>query len=453
MTQEPQASAARDLKSLISRHHYLAVVVFILLAKSLFWVWGMAVAQYFPLEPLRYFQGGHHYQIDPRISEHRVDFLNIWIYEDAEWYLSIAERGYPNTAQIMQAAEAQQARRGYPYTFAPGDPVARSRKYTEWDANAKYAFFPLYPLSIALFHLVLPLHLAAFLGGNVISGLAFLALYALVFTYFDDKALAFRTLALLVFYPFAAFYQAYFSEGLFLLIAVLSFYLLKKNHVALAVLCGALLALTRPTGVAILVPLLVLAVKQGLPAQTRIAKRAQKLKRQATIQLSAIDWTRFRWVCLTPLGIIPYLLYNYLQTGHWNYFVLVERRWGFEGSAFLGNFLNNVFVTGVNFFKLKFLSDHNCQFDYLMMLTVLLLLFLSYKRLPLELWAFSALQWCIPLVVKDLMSFSRYMSISFPLFLYLAGVKRRAVFWVLLACFAAGALLVEGRMVTWHWVG
>jgi hypothetical protein len=294
---------------------------------------------------------------------------------------------------------------------------------------------------------------AAFVATNAISALAFLMLYALTFAYFSDKGLAFRSLVLLVFYPFSVFYQAYYSEGLFLLLAVLSFYCLKKGRVSLSVLCGALLALTRPTGVAILVPLLVLAVKQGLPAPTRAARRAEKLKRQTTVQLGAIDWSRFRAVCLTPLGLAPLLLFDYFNTGHWNYFALAQRRWGFEGSAFLGNFLNNTLVAGSHFFRLKLLSDHDCQVDYTMMLISLAVIVLSYKRLPLELWTFSALQWLVPLLLKDLMSFSRFVSISFPLFIYLAGIRRRFVFWALLGCFLAGSLLIDGRMVTWHWVG
>ncbi len=444
---------ASRLKSLISQHHYLSVFLFILLAKILFWTWSLAVSHWFPLSPLQYFSGGHHYEIDPRIAEHRIDFLSLWIYADADWYLSIAGQGYPNTDEMKQAAADRAARTGYPYRFAPGDPVAKYRRYTEWDNDAKYAFFPLYPSSIALFLLILPLHAAAFVATNAISALAFLMLYALTFAYFSDKGLAFRSVALLVFYPFSVFYQAYYSEGLFLLLAVLSFYFLKKGRLGLSVLCGALLALTRPTGVAIVVPLLVLAVKQGLPVETRAAKRAEKLKRRRTVRMGEIDWSRFRVVCLTPLGIVPFLLLNYFNTGHWDHFVLSQRRWGNEGSAFLGNFMDNILVQGSKFFSLKLLSDHNCQVDYAIMLISLAVVVLSYKRLPLELWTFSALQWLVPLLLKDLMSFSRFMSISFPLFIYLAGIRRRLVFWALAGCFLAGSLLTDGRMVTWHWIG
>jgi len=446
-------SGASRLRSLVSRHHYLSVFVFILLTKAFFWTWSLAVAHRFPVPPETYFRGGHHYGIDPRIAEHRVDFLSLWIYADAEWYLSIAERGYPNTDRMQKDAAAHAARIGFPYTFAPGDPVAKYRKYTEWDSDAKYAFFPLYPLSIAMVRLVLPLHLAAFAATNAISGLAFLAVYALAFTYFSDKGLAFRSLALLVSYPFSAFYQAYYSEGLFLLLAALSFYCLKKGRTSLSVLCGALLALARATGVAILVPLLVLAVKQGLPAETRAVKRAQKLKGKTAVRIGAMDWSSARMVCLTPLGLGPFLLFNYFNTGHWNYFALAQRKWGYEGGAFLDNFLHNIFVAGSNFFRLKLLSDHDCQVDYAMMLLSLAVVVLSYKRLPLELWSFSALQWLMPLLLKDLMSFSRHLSISFPLFIFLAGIRRQFVFWVLLGCFVAGSLLIDGMMVTWHWVG
>ena len=446
---------ARRIKGLISEHHYLSVFLFILAVKILVWGYSWGVSQRVPVTRLLYFSAGHHYQMDPRITEGRVDFLSIWIYSDAEWYLSIAANGYPNTDQMEKAAAEHNALKGYPYHFARGDPAATYRKYTEWDKDAKYAFFPLYPLSIAALYSILPLHVAAFVATNTISALAFLALYALTLAYFSDKGLAFRCLLLLMFYPFSVFYQAYFTEGLFLLLAVLSFYFLKKGRVGLSVLCGALLALTRPTGVVIVVPLLVLAIKQGLPAPNRAAKRAEKLRGQTGIPISAIDWSRSRIACLASLGLVPYLAFNYFQTGHWNYFALAQKRWGFEGSAFLGNFLNNTVVAGSNFFRLTFLTgDHDCQVDYLAMVLTLAVLVLSFKRLPLELWTFSALQWLVPLLLKDLMSFSRYMSISFPLFIYLAlAVKRKWVFGVMLGLSIAAFMVIDGRMVTWHWVG
>jgi hypothetical protein len=447
-------NGAGRLRALISRYHYLAVVLFILLAKTLFWTWSLAVAHRFPLSPLKYFHGGHHYGIDPRITEHRVDFLTIWIYSDAEWYLSIAERGYPDTDEMKKAAAAEAAGTGFPYTFARGDPAARFQKYTEWNNDAKYAFFPLYPLSIALFRLFLPLHLAAFVATNAISGLAFLMLYALTFTYFSDQALAFRSLVLLIFYPFSVFYQAYYSEGLFLLLAVLSLYFLKKGRLGLSVLCGVLLTLARPVGLVIAIPLLILAIKQSAPAETRASRRAEKLGRQSKRSLiGPIDWGKCRMVCLVPFGLLPLFLLDYFKTGHWNYFAIAQHRWGFEGSAFLENFLHCVFVAGSNFFRLKFLSDHDCQVDYIAMVVFLALLIWSYRRLPLELWSFGVLLWLVPLLLKDLMSFSRYMSVVFPVFISLARIKRMWVFGILLGCFLAGSLVIDGRMVTWRWVG
>jgi len=66
------------LKNLICQHHYWFVLAFILLVKLLFWTWSLAVSHWFPLTPLTYFATGHHYQVDPRITEHRVDFFTLW---------------------------------------------------------------------------------------------------------------------------------------------------------------------------------------------------------------------------------------------------------------------------------------------------------------------------------------------------------------------------------------
>jgi hypothetical protein len=440
------------LTGAVARHHYWSVLAFVFLAKLLFWSWSLAVAYRVPLTTAVYFAGGHHYQIDPRIAEHRVDFFSIWIYCDAEWYLSIAEHGYPNTAAMDKAAIARQAMNGFPYEFAPADPAQKYRRYTEWDADAKYAFFPLYPLMIALFHLLLPLHVAAFVVTNLIGTLAFLSLYALVFEYFGDKALAFRTLALLVFYPFSVFYQAYYAEGLFLLLAVLSFYFLKKGRPGLSALSGALLASTKPVGVFIMLPLLILAIEQSTPAAGRAARRAVKLNRK-TARLGPIDWRRCRTVCLVPLGLVPHALFNYWNTGYWDYFSRAQARWGNHPTAFLENLLTNVFLTGSRLFSLRFFGDHESIMDWTAMMVFLALILLSYKRLPWELWSFSLVFWLVLMISKDLQSSARYTSLFFPVFLYLAQIRRRLVFGALWACFLAGSLFIDARMVTWRWVG
>jgi hypothetical protein len=445
------ARALACARSLVSRHHLLSVLLFILFVKLLYWSCALVVAHRVPLIPARYFWSGHHYQIEPRITQRRVDFLSLWIYEDSEWYLSIAERGYPNTQEIKQAALAKRARTGYPYPLVPGSTLARVAKYTEWDADAKYAFFPLYPLVIAAFHLFLPLHLAAFVATNLISALAFLALYGLALEYVPDKGLAFRSLLLLAFYPFSVFYQAYFTEGLLLLLAVSSLYFLKKKRLGLSVLCGALLCMTKAIGVVIAIPLVILAIKQSPRVEGRAVRRAKQLGRRT--KTMRIDWRACTIAALTPLGLAPFMLLNYFKTGHWNYFALAEHRWGYETSNLLENALTNIFVTGSKFFDMKWLTDHDSRIDYAALIFFLAIIVLSYKRLPLELWSFSLLLWLVPVVTKDLMSFSRYMSVSFPSFMYLAGIRRKLVFGILAVGFLIGSLVIDGMMTTWRWIG
>ncbi|MBN2386301.1 MAG: glycosyltransferase family 39 protein [Anaerolineales bacterium] len=130
------------------------------------------------------------------------------------------------------------------------------RGYTAFDT----ALFtpPLYPL---LMHLAA----AVLTGGNtlaaglLVSGLAFLgcliAAYNLARFEFQNDPAALRSVLYLACFPTAFFLAAAYSESLFLLLAILCLHALRRQKWALAGLWGGLAALTRITGLFLVVPL------------------------------------------------------------------------------------------------------------------------------------------------------------------------------------------------------
>ncbi len=123
-----------------------------------------------------------------------------------------------------------------------------------YDAAWRTAFFPLYPLLEAVLAPILhkPYYAGLFISNLATLGL-FTVLYRLVYEEFDAER-ANRTVLYLAVFPTAFFLSAAYNEALFLLLAVSSFYCIRRGNWWLAGVCGLLASLTRSAGVFLLVP-------------------------------------------------------------------------------------------------------------------------------------------------------------------------------------------------------
>ena len=147
--------------------------------------------------------------------------LNPWAHWDGVWYIKIARAGYA-------------------------------------DADGSTAFFPLFPLLLR--------YLGALFGDNLVvtgivlsllcfAGSAWL-LYKLVARDFDDRV-ATRSVVYLSLFPTSFFLQAVYTESLFLLLSLACFFWAREGRWRLAGLAGLFAALTRSTGVLLVVPIAV----------------------------------------------------------------------------------------------------------------------------------------------------------------------------------------------------
>lgn len=153
---------------------------------------------------------------------------------DSGWYLEVAINGY-----------------------APGP-------YTS-DQAMNWVFFPLYPALIAAFNAI---YNAPLFWALLISNCSFFAaLYYLLklaklqnFSATQSRSLIWLT----AFFPCSYFFSLAFTESIFFLLTVLSFYKFKQEKFLHASLCFALATLCRPTGL-LLLPAFFLAFYQQNP--------------------------------------------------------------------------------------------------------------------------------------------------------------------------------------------
>ena len=133
--------------------------------------------------------------------------------------------------------------------------------------NFDFAFFPLYPFLISIFSFLNPLYV-----GILISSASFLtALYFLVkLVKFDYSSnVAFWTIFFACFFPLSFFNHSVYSDSLFFLLGVLSFYYARKASWVWAGFFAALASMTRLSGI-VLVPALV--VEWYLQNKTNVVK-------------------------------------------------------------------------------------------------------------------------------------------------------------------------------------
>lgn len=321
------------------------------------------------------------------------DIFKIWCQWDARWYVWLAENGYIN------------------YQHFQG-----------------IVYFPLYPWLIRFFSFVIPdLVMAAMVIANAASFAALLVFYALCrFEFAKDKAVV--SLGALLLFPTAFFFYAPYTEGLFLLFAIGSFYTARRENWAAAGLLAGLATLTRMTGLCLLPALIVEYVLQRKEGRPR------------------------RWFDLLPLLAIPaayggYLWLNYAATGNAFEYVKVYstiwyRRltWPWVG---IGRLLGALSGYRTNPLSIVVPATE--------LVAVVVFLAAAVRSLRFHRLSYGVLMGCMALLaISNSVIFStpRYLLVAFPLFFVGPEMKfKRPV----AAIMVAGLVVLTVRFVTQRW--
>lgn len=355
-----------------------------------------------------YVKNAHHFEADVRVQGHNFSLINALAQFDAQWYLKIAGTGYPDSPKVTEMTNKN---------IMDG---------------LSYAFFPLYPILISLVHAVIPdLDFAAFILSLLLLSVNFVSLWYCVTKIYSEKTAA-RTVTLLFLFPFSVFFRSYFSEGLFLLLLVWYSYFLVFRKWNAVFLLQSLLAVTRPTGL-FLYPISLFFIWKDLKKQTVSIAHA--------LQLFLLS--------LFPFAV--WILYNHVHTGNPLYWYFMQSAW-YRSSGLINTVTSNI-VHIMSFPVLAFHSFHSSKVDVLIFLYCGIILYLSRKKLKTELWLISFTFWFFPLLSKDLLSFSRYQTVSFPLFVYLAQALSRRWYFILCTVCIILLLLTGLYFVNWWWVG
>lgn len=269
--------------------------------------------------------------------------------------------------------------------------------YTE---KFQYAFFPLYPLAIkALNQLTQNYLAAAILISVTTSFLGLHLLYRLVAIDFNKK-IAEKVILTLLFFPTAFFFLTAYSEGLFFLLSMATFYFLRQNKLFLATLMAVLASATRPVGLAVVAGLLIeIWTRRG--------------------------FNRKNWYFIfAPLGFVIYCIFLYRQTGDPFYFITAEGHWqrllAVPGVGFWETLRQ---ISSVGFVT----SNFNLVLDLIFAIFGVGFAIRSFRFLPPSLTSYSLFSIAIPLFTPTLSSMPRFLLPVFPIFILMALIKNRYV--------------------------
>jgi hypothetical protein len=347
--------------------------------------------------------------------------MNLWSHWDGEHYVALAAGGY------LQP----------PYNVSP-------------------AFFPLYPLLVRSFAELFggPLSLPALSVWGVLLSLlalpfAFYFVYKIAESGWGERTARTAVLSLALF-PTSFFFNAVYTESLFLALSAGSIWALRvRRDLLLACALAAFATATRNVGVFLLVPL-------------------------------AYEWLRnareYRWrvayLALAPSGLLAYAAYLWWRFGDPFLFYTEQSHWGREATGPLDSLLSALSRGGESLgllFSPRLWADPSPgrvadalgaainAYNLVFLGLALALLVAGLRVMPPDFSAYAFLLILPPTLFGaaqiPLMGLPRYVLVAFPLFIVLGVLlegRRLLGLWLTLS--AVFSLLLCALFVTWRFV-
>lgn len=334
----------------------ISILCLIIIWKVLLFLVGVASFEAIPLYSRHLLGGGIDYYLTQL-------YIFPWANFDGEHFISLAQFGY--------------------------------QEYTQ-------AFFPLYPMimSLVMYYPGETLPLLA-KTGLVITTVSFIL--ALVFFYKLLKLdysgnFALGVIFLLLVFPTSFYFNAVYSESLFLLLILGSFFFFRTQRFFWAFIFGFLACLTRVFGILIFISFLIDIFVYKIPIKKSF------------------------WIFLIPLGLLSYMIYLYLSVGDPFAFYNLQVIVGEQHQRGIVLFPQIIF----RYLKILTTADLSPLFTTIILefavgLVFFILPIIGYfKKIRLSYLFFAFFGCLIPTIQGSFSSLPRYVLVLFPSFIILA---------------------------------
>jgi hypothetical protein len=293
------------------------------------------------------------------------------------------------------------------------------------------AFFPLFPFLIRILGALTGNHLIA---GLLISNACFffglLFLYKLIEHEFDRVA-ARRAIFYVSIFPTAVFFSAVYTEALFFMLTVASFYYMRQRKWWLAGAIGFFAALTRVEGVLLIVPFLV--------------------EWYATHREAALaSWRTLIAGALIPAGVFVYMAYLWILRGDAMAFSHVQAHWNRHLSPPWVAFGNSIGQM-IHATQAQTVANQGLELGFTLLM-VLVLAF-GWRQLRPSYIAYMGLSVLVPMSTSSLMSMPRFALVLFPMFAIMARWGDKPWINSAIVAFSLPLLgLFTVLFADWYWV-
>ncbi len=330
--------------------------------------------------------------------------------------------------------------------------------------HLQQAFFPFYPKLINFFQ--------GIFGGYILSGIIISSVSFLFFLFLlselmrqsgEEKQVIRKTLFYYALFPTAFYFVSVYTESIFMLLVIASFYLADKKKWLLAGLTAGLASYTRVIGV-FLVPALIyeyyeIEAKRDMKTRFDAAKSALQKR---------LSWAYLKYLAKTRLphiknigsiltGVWGFVVYGlYLHKTKDNFFYFIEAQSGFTAGRQV-NKVVLIYQVLWRYLKMIITVDITSYTYFIvwyeLIITLIFIFLLLYAWLRTKIsrsWIiFSAFAFVLPTLTGTFTSMPRYVLACFPCFISLAKLKLpKYVYWIsLVMLFLSSVLFVRGYWI------
>ncbi|MEK6977867.1 MAG: hypothetical protein AABX40_05630 [Candidatus Hydrothermarchaeota archaeon] len=320
-------------------------------------------------------------------------FLTVWANWDGGWYLPIVTEGY---------------------------------------SGAYFSFFPLYPLMTGAVNYVIG---NPVLSGMIVSNASFLISLIFLNKFITEefgRSIASKAILYLSIFPTALFFNSVYSESTYLMFLILGFYYAKRGNWLYSGIFGFFCSLTRLAGVSLSIPVLYLYVKKRDRGSNFVSKD-------------------LLYISLIPLGLVTYLLYQYIATGNPLQFIDIYKNRGYLVSL--------PYVSIKNAVGLVLIGTKPVQTKVYLTLELLFtaffffMLILALKHLEFSYPLLMITQILFPLSSSSLEGMKRFILVIFPMYIILAKIGQNKNYDLIITLSSLGMLVLYTVLfVNWYWV-
>jgi Gpi18-like mannosyltransferase len=232
-----------------------------------------------------------------------------------------------------------------------------------------------------------------FIFSIILSLILFIFFYRFSVIILDDMEQAFWATLLLIVFPYHFYYSMLYTESLFLVLLLLSFYAIEKEYWIVFIISSSLLVITRAQGIVMGLPLFIYLL--------------EKTKKEDI--LSSPTFFKTSLFSFMLIVYIAYGIYLKHMTGEYFAFTVAGKGWGRPLSF---NPIGGLFTE--DFWRAYVLSAYSIIF--------IIIAILSYKKVKVGFLLVMIFGIALPLATCTTNAMPRYISVLFP-FMYIFSYK------------------------------